>query len=322
MGNQLLGVALWLALAGSAQGATLVVPDVIATYPTPGDIALTGGDFDAAGVLQLSVPYNPSAGVEHFAFDPDAGVFTPESGEISTTMPDGDWAINLSGAVVNYSMVYTGWADYCPDGTYQASGWGGSDITYGITMLGYNREVWGVTVRPDGEMVIIAGYTMNPCVASAPTLELVRITEGDFSLAEETVVAPMQGTVGAGFGMTHTTLDYDADNDLYWTLEHDTGSGYWFAGFDSAGVHRFRVPAPGYEARLIHHEDNRFFLIDGSSTLTLWELDLDASVGDWMVVGEQRATPSYVVVSISTRRIDKPAPSCGWLGRGGDVLLR
>lgn len=285
MKKTFLSVAILL-LAGSASGASVLVPNIIDSYVTPGDVPLTGGDFDSAGLLHLSVPSNPPSGVDRFTFQPDTGQFTAATGFIAGSLPEGDWALDLSGDLVQYACVYTGWADFCPDGSFHAVGWGGSEITAGATSLDYDRELWGVTVRPDGEIIVIAGHVMNPCLTSPPTLELVRLTEGALSHAEGTLVAPMQGTIATSLGMSHSTLDYDADNDLYWTLEHDSGTGYWFAAFDSTGVNRFLVPAPGYEARLIHHEDNRFFLIDGSSTLTLWELELDTSVQEWMVVGE------------------------------------
>ncbi|MBX3729044.1 MAG: hypothetical protein KF858_07645 [Candidatus Sumerlaeia bacterium] len=282
--RRILGTFLVGLVALSASAEVTITPTVLATYDVPDGEIVEEGSFDASGNLLLRLRSSSTA---HSRFNPDLESFEVVAGWLSGSPY---WCVSSDLGLVSSTTIHTGWADFCPDASFHATGWGGSDFSYGTSsFLSYHREVWGVASGPGAQLVALAGRVGNPCEPSAPTLEVARIVAGQDDMAEETVLTALQGT-GSEWGFSpYTQLDYDSTHEFYWVCFDDPDDNQrYFVAFDASGVRRCRVLAPGDSSLLVHWKDRQYFILGDSSILTLVELDLSASVRSWVLFEEGR----------------------------------
>ncbi len=259
--------------------AQIIIPRLIETYEAPNNAYLYLIDKTSSDTLVL---VTSSVGFDkHLSFDPATEGFSIEDSNAYYGLGSGEVAWdNNAGTFIAYDMAYTGWADFCPDGIYYHNGWGGTSLYFGNgPQFDYNREIWGVTTNSSGEILLMAGTIMNPCLDSEEFLEIVKFTSDGVN-PTYTYQLTLAGAESLTSWSNIRGLDYDEDNDLYW-VTYSNSEVPLFIGYSSSGEKLYEVLAPGYEARLVHWQDLEYFIVDGSSTLRHVEIDLLTSVDSW-----------------------------------------
>lgn len=273
-----------LALA-AVQASVNIVPSIVETYATPSGDVVFNMEYTSSNTLVLITDY--SGLDQRLEFDPVAETFSIQSGFIdfgsgAELIYETLWDSSTETSTM-FSTIPNGWADFC-NGVYYAGGFGGTDITISGSYYGFNRSIYGMTYDNNGKIIALLGSDLgSPCLSP----DYLEVAELEFDSSTQTVtpnllfdLSPV-GTNVQPFYSDYMRLDYDAERDVYWVYDRIDER---FLGYDSSGNFLYTVPwpYPSEVPSLVHYQGDFFYLVEGTSTLYLLELDFDTRVSDWM----------------------------------------
>jgi uncharacterized delta-60 repeat protein len=222
----------------------------MARYNTDGSLDTTFGSGGIVTAVAIPNYYHSGDEILALAIQPDGRIATADRGDYSVTQSDG--SIFLSPNLVG-AMRFN--ADGSTDTSYGPSGTGAV-----LTSFGYNSDVSGAALQPDGRLVVVGEMNTPAPTASDPSPSLEY-----FALARFLGSAPSPSPVQVG-SLTATPNPVAAGSPVTLTAAGVTTAN---AGATITSVAFYAVNDAGVELLLGYATQNA----DGTWTLT-WTVNL------------------------------------------------